>query len=1715
MDVFNLRDRLIQDYAAYASSFVNISDARIQEYAESSFREGLFWPDALIALNPSFEHSVSIEELVAQGVLHPECASIFRRGKHDGDPGLTLTLYRHQEDAIRVAKAGGSYVLTTGTGSGKSLSYIVPIVDYALRNQGEQRVKAIIVYPMNALANSQFGELEKFLVQGYPDGSPVRFAIYTGQEGDDVRHDIITDPPDILLTNYVMLELMLTRPREARLIDAAQGLQFLVLDELHTYRGRQGADVAMLVRRVKERLAADSLQLVGTSATLSSEGTYTEQQAEIAQVATKLFGTLIAPENVIGETLQRATQEPDWDNPDYVQQILTEVENATNWVPDSYPAFVTTALARWVESMFGIRWDAESQRYARSTPLPIQGKQGAAEQLAKFTGLPATTCGTALERWLLAGYQSATEDDSDQPPFAFRLHQFISPGDTIYASLEPEDRRHITVYGQRYVPDSNREKVLYPMVFCRECGQPYYSVYRVRNAETGEFSFEPRNYRDPIDEGVGEAGYLHLSTSDPWPTDPDDQIERVPEEWLEDHKGGLRLKKSRRKYLPEHMTVGADGHQQAGPANVAWLATPFMHCLQCGVSYSPRLRSDFTKLGTLSSEGRSSATTVLSLAAIKGLREDPHLEREAQKLLSFTDNRQDASLQAGHFNDFVEVGLLRGALYRAMRRAGANGLRYDELAHRVFEELNLPLEHYASSPDARYRALDETREALRSVLRYRLYIDLRRGWRITSPNLEQTGLLHIDYMSLDELCRYEADWQGMHPALTTARPEKRAEVARTLLDYMRRSLVIDVDVLNADVQETIKQRSYSRLRYPWAIDEDDRLEYAAVMFPRPSRRGDTQNNLFVSARGGYGLYLRRRTMFPEFSGQLDVAGTEVLILDLLKALQIADIVKVVSEPKDETQVPGYQVSDAAMIWKAGDGKTPYDDPIRMPTRPAGERYTNLFFVDYYTTDSDYLHGLEAREHTAQVRYEDRRNREDSFRKADLPILFCSPTMELGVDIAELNVVNMRNVPPTPANYAQRSGRAGRGGQPALVYTYCANGSPHDQYFFRRPERMVAGEVTPPRVELSNESLIKAHVHAIWLAETGVNLGQTLVDILDVEGDDPSLLLKEHIHEVIYDSRAVDRAYHRARAVLETNLADLLDTGWYDEDWISRTLHEAPRAFDAACNRWRDLYRAALHQAQEQGRIKRDASRNSEDKRRAIRLRAEAESQLKLLTEAEHQRFSDFYSYRYFATEGFLPGYSFPRLPLSAYIPARRRSAEDEFISRPRFLAISEFGPRAHIYHEGSRYQIHQIILPVDQEDSFNRQVKRCEQCGYINEVSADRCENCNAMLNGRLSGLLRMQNVVTRRRDRINSDEEERFRLGYDIQTGLSFKPSEVKHAAVMVNGQHWADLRYIQAATLWRINLGWSNRQRDAAPGFVLDTERGYWARNEQTVDDPQDPMSERTQRVLPFVNDTRNALLFEPQVSLSDEQMASLQSALKRAIEAVYQLETRELESEPLPDSKERRLLLFYEASEGGAGVLRRLQQEPDALALVAREALRICHFNPDSGDDMGYAPQAGERCEAACYDCLLSYGNQREHSILDRYIIRDLLLDLASCSTEASSSAQPYGEQVRYLKSLCDSELEKQWLEALAERSLHLPDRGQVYLEDCMTRVDFLYSDDYTIIYIDGPHHESEYQQGLDSEQVRCLENAGYTVIRFGFDQDWDSLFTQYSYVFGASS
>ena len=375
MDVFRLKDRLVSDYKDYTRSFIKIRDQRIDEFV-GQFLEGEgFWPEPLLQLNPTFKPGGTIDDLVGQGVLREECSKIFRIEKSDTDPvGKELLLHQHQREAILKVNEGQSCVLTTGTGSGKSLAYIVPIVDHVLRSGSGRGIQAIVVYPMNALANSQDEELGKFIDEGFPnDKSLVRFARYTGQERGRLRDEIRSEPPDILLTNYMMLELLLTRSEDRELVRAAQGLKFLVFDELHTYRGRQGADIAMLIRRCRHAFGNDVI-CVGTSATMASGGSSEEQREKVAEVSESLFGVDFSPAQVIGETLERATPEIDVSDPSISDGIRNAVESEEE-PPANYEPFREHPLASWIESTFGVCEEEETGKLLRQIPGGWKGNR--------------------------------------------------------------------------------------------------------------------------------------------------------------------------------------------------------------------------------------------------------------------------------------------------------------------------------------------------------------------------------------------------------------------------------------------------------------------------------------------------------------------------------------------------------------------------------------------------------------------------------------------------------------------------------------------------------------------------------------------------------------------------------------------------------------------------------------------------------------------------------------------------------------------------------------------------------------------------------------------------------------------------------------------------------------------------------------------------------------------------------------------------------------------------------------------------------------------------------------------------------------------------------------------------------------------------------------------------------------------------------------------
>ena len=454
----------------------------------------------------------------------------------------------------------------------------------------------------------------------------------------------------------------------------------------------------------------------------------------------------------------------------------------------------------------------------------------------------------------------------------------------------------------------------------------------------------------------------------------------------------------------------------------------------------------------------------------------------------------------------------------------------------------------------------------------------------------------------------------------------------------------------------------------------------------------------------------------------------------------------------------------------------------------------------------------------------------------------------------------------------------------------------------------------------------------------------------------------------------------------------------------------PDRFDRAADRWRGLYREALTELDDANDgAARPSARPKPAKRGAAGRIAEARAALDLLRGRGRRR---------------QPGrlLHLPLLRLArASCPATpsrgcrwRRSSpasgapsngQGDYLQRPRFLAISEFGPGAFIYHEGARYEVNRVSLPARDDGTGVdiTEIKRCDACGYLHDSNGtDQRRDCASTAAAarwrRMSQLMRLQTVKTRRRDRISADEEERQRAGYEIVTTLRFgrtgcgpanSPAPSPATATQL-GTHdlrrhrpdLADERRAAPPQGQARSRAICSTPREGTVGAKTPTS----TKNDVTAEDAADTAGRPLRRGPP----QRPAAAPGP----GDRHRSSawpLMYALKRAIEAVFQLESSELAVEPLPgrtgDHAWSRLL-FFEAAEGGAGVLRRLATEDGQLRRRGPEGAGDLHFDPDTGADRHRAEHAREDCAQACYDCLLSYGNQCDHQHLDRHSVAELL-------------------------------------------------------------------------------------------------------------------------------
>ena len=1440
----------------------------------------------------------------------------------------------------------------------------------------------------------------------------------------------------------------------------------------------------MLIRRIRAQCAHEPV-CVGTSATMISAGSAASQRQEVARVATTLFGCPFAPEQVVNETLTRSLAY-DGILPSGTE-LAAAIQAGVN--PEgNVEELKTHPVAVWLENAVAL--ETESDELVRRKPMRV-GEIIAA--LAEASGVERQQCQQFLAdllQWISALNKRIQDSGKRYTFLPFKLHQFISQTGSVYTTLDQDENRFITLEPGIFKQDETRKKPIYPNVFSRTSGRPFICVSLLGDR------LEPREFRDSAEEDEeATAGYLIVG-DDVW--NPEEDLEFLPESWVRMTKKGPVPDSKKRPFFPLKIYFDEFGKcSQTDPLKYeGWfMKAPLLFDPTSGAFFDTRT-AERTKLTTLGSEGRSTSTTITAFSILNRLNEAGYSPRD-QKILSFTDNRQDAALQAGHFNDFVQVIRLRAGIHKALQQAPDNRLTYATLGEAVFNALRLPFMDYAnrkdeSPPETIIRGYNQ---CFQDFLFYRAIADLRRSWRIILPNLEQCGLLSIEYQDMPEIAAEDAFWEDTL-LLRDLDHAGRVEFLTTLLDFFRLEFAIHSEnyLTQSKITESEKQFR-EKLRPPWTLDRNESLREPFYIRYEPLHRSARIYSKSMGPASGLGkyikLFIRRNHLDIALKGDL----YHEFILHLMNKLEQADYLKSqTARAENNAQVPIYRLRIEKIIWKLGDGESVKPDVIKGRSYRDLTARPNEFFRDIYRRDPSQGKRIRGEDHTGQLGTDTRIEREKLFTDGIISALFCSPTMELGIDIGGLSVVHMRNAPPNPANYAQRSGRAGRSGQGALVFTYCSGYSPHDRHYFSNQNDLVAGVVQAPRLDLCNQELLRAHLNALAISIIGFpghgEQSGARPSIMELVTDDGGpMLLSPEIRAGLQLTPArfneikstFARVIHDFQPELKSRAA-----AWHSDQWVDRNLSRMTDHLDEALDRWRRLYRSARElltratQQIESGLL----SLGSDEYRKYKRNLDQATRQLDLLRNQHGggaSELSEFYPYRYLASEGFLPGYNFTRLPLRIFLPTSDSSGE--FISRPRSIALREFGPLNIIYHNGRKYRVCQLV--VQETESSLTEAKISKKAGYFLAPDQKDLEICpftglNLGDNANkehLHHLLEMAESRAEETDRISCEEEERLARGYDVKTYFSVDAGHlerVRKAVVRSSESEFLNLRFIPAARLVHVNYRW--RTRDCE-GFPIGLISGDWR---GAMPDAKEDLKEQFALVKLWTSNLADALHIEPiePLALQPEGVITLQYALKRAIEQVFQVEPSEMGVVAVGDPEAPNILL-YEAAEGSLGVLSQFVEEVEVFNRVIEEAVAICRYHePDYKGP-------------ASYDDLLSYYNQREHKVIDRFLIQDALKKLQICRVElqANPAFKNYEEHYAALRRALDpsSSTELKFLEYLYNEGLRLPDAAQKRVEGIYVQPDFYY-EPRIWVFCDGTPHDDPATQAEDDAKRQAIIAKG---------------------------
>jgi len=1154
MNPIELAQTIDDNYRRYLQTTFYFKDRELRESFEKALKSGRLSKGPYLEATPTFKRTQTTRDLFPELLgFQPDEGFLKAMDKH---------LYSHQEEAIRRVNQGRNVVVATGTGSGKTEAFLYPILLHLYRefhaNQLCPGARALILYPMNALANDQ-----RERVAGQPDEnteagilwrlkqeeSPFNFTFgqYIGEtprNKDDrrryanaheerrlpgeliFREEMQARPPHILLTNYSMLEYLLLRPDDSPLFDNGQARwwTYLVLDEAHQYRGSRGIEMAMLIRRLKQRLREGGrsapFRCIATSATLGNE----EDKKTVAEFASELFGEQFQEDDVILGDVEPIV-EPGSNNldiDDYATlQGFLQGNNESKVRIIEIATKLGTTLEKETELSDEKIVGAFLQKDHRAWMLrnSVADNPREVHEIANqvFSNMPAEKRVGALSN-LIELLMKARDPDSNAPLLSSRYHVFLKSLEGAFVSYDWPNKKVV-------LERKNEEGkgCAFEIALCRECGQHYF--VGMKNFNGGRLL---EANRDPGHDDFGATFLRPLKDDEDIINDEDGTEDNLIIYQLCVQCGEARRDKPTCGHDNFIRVVKESSHKNKDKAD------QLGRCGACGYNASGH---DPVREIIYGADGPH---TVIATTLYQNLPEG------RKKVLAFADGRQEAAFFAWYLGSTYADILSRNRINKILRsyeNFPKSGISLKSLARKAF----------SNHRDSFKQKANDDEEEIRTNIWYALYRELLTEEQRIS--LEGVGLL-----------RWSIEWPKWIKAPSVFLDPPWSLTESEAFDL----LFLLMDTMRADRAVELHTESDISLRW------NELGGQSAQRRVTKSEKGELKS-WERKWCGKTGRRVRLLAKILERNGTLQAEAVEKAISTLR---EIWDSLTKCDEnaPSSQERLLSIIEGDTRRLnpeWLRVFPITENDEIFQCNTchrfqtvsvrgmcsrhgcsgtleeKRLGEMEPNHYRLLY---EEDLPASLIVEEHTAQLDHEKARDFQRRFRNNEIHVLSCSTTFELGVDLGNLDTAFLRNVPPETFNYAQRVGRVGRrSGIPGFALTYCRR-NPHDLYHFTEPLQMIKGKIQPPVLSIKNDKIISRHVTATALSRFFQDHRERFEDVekLCIDLSNPKFVSDFETFLNVHRSDLEDSL----RAIVPQDM--LISLGLYDGTWIQAIAGENSR-----------------------------------------------------------------------------------------------------------------------------------------------------------------------------------------------------------------------------------------------------------------------------------------------------------------------------------------------------------------------------------------------------------------------------------------------------------------------------------------------------------------------------------------------------------------------------